>query len=401
MIIVFDTNCLDMDKIRYSLVFNRKGKLTKDNKGIISICAYQSGKRKYFSTSIKVKAEEWDKKRQRIKPNISNYVKLNNLLNEMVAKLEDYELSRLEKGKSVSLDELSEVLNPNFSKDDFLLFFDKVVSENKSITLGTKKVYHTTYKHLQGFKSSIRFSDLDYRFLIDLENYLRDKGINPNTLSKYMKVLKAVVNKAINYDFIDVNKNPFLRYTMKSAPTSRTHLEPSEIERIEKLTFSEDKKGLEKIRDMYLFAVYSGLRFSDVTRLGEHNIKDIEGKIYIVLKMEKTKEDLRLPIYMLFNGKPINLLKKHTRENRCLFFDDFTNQYVNRELKKIAVLAGIKGKNLTFHTARHTTATYLMYKGVSMAVVQKILGHTKITTTQIYAKVMDMTTEKELEKVFS
>lgn len=93
------------------------------------------------------------------------------------------------------------------------------------------------------------------------------------------------------------------------------------------------------------------------------------------------------------------MLERYTAPTRPLFFENFTNQFVNRELKEIARLAGIT-KLVTFHTARHTAATYLLYRGVSMSVVQKILGHTKISTTQVYAKVMDMTTDNELLRAF-
>jgi len=80
------------------------------------------------------------------------------------------------------------------------------------------------------------------------------------------------------------------------------------------------------------------------------------------------------------------------------FFDDFTNQYTNRALKDIAAMAGIT-KTVTFHTARHTTATFLLYKGVPITTVQKILGHKKLQTTQIYSKVMDLTLINELQKI--
>ena len=79
-------------------------------------------------------------------------------------------------------------------------------------------------------------------------------------------------------------------------------------------------------------------------------------------------------------------------------FQGLTNQYVNRSLKEIAKLAGID-KPVTFHTARHTNATYLLYQGVNVTTVQKILGHKKLQTTQIYSKVMDKTVVKELSAI--
>lgn len=390
-----------MIKISYSLVFNRKGQLTKDGKGVVSICAYQNGgKRKYFTTEIKVKPEQWDKKRQRVKPNTDNYLQKNAYLKGLISKLEKYELERLAQGETMTVERLAQCFeDTNEDKTDFLAFFKKQVEQNKTIQKNTKLTYQSTLKHLKGFRQTITFDDLTYKFIHDFENYLLANGLNTNSTGKYLKILKAVVNTAINYGYMDLNKYPFRNFKIKSQASARTFLTPEEIERIENLTFESKQANLKRVRDMYLFAVYSGLRFSDIVRLQASNIEEMEGKKYIVLSMEKTKEPLRLPIYLLFDGKPIALLEQYTDPNRRFFFDDFTNQFVNRELKEIAKMADID-KVVTFHTARHTTATYLLYKGVNMAVVQKLLGHTKISTTQIYAKVMDKTTENELKKVF-
>lgn len=387
-----------MAKIVYSLVFNRKGQLSKDGKGTISICVYRSGQRKFLTTEIRVKPEHWDKKRQQIKPSIPNYMEKNKYLKDLINKLEKIELDRIAKGEIVTLDRLAQFYEAK-EETDFVAFFRKQAETNKTITENTRRVYQSTLRHLQEFRHTIAFDDLNFKFIHDFENYLLGNGLNTNTTGKYLKILKAVVNTAINYGYMDLNKYPFRNFKIKSQASTRTFLTPEEIERIENLTFEPKQKNLQRVRDMYLFAVYSGLRFSDIIRLQPSNIEEMDGKKWIVLNMEKTKEPLRLPIYLLFDGKPISLLEKYSDPNRRFYFDDFTNQFVNRELKELAAMAKID-KLVTFHTARHTTATYLLYKGVSMAVVQKILGHTKISTTQIYAKVMDKTTENELSRVF-
>jgi len=388
-----------MTKIVYSLVFNRKGQLSKDGKGVVSVCAYQKGgKRKYFTTEIKVKPEQWDKKRQQIKPTAPNYLEKNEYLKDLISKLEKFELDRIAEGETMSLDRLAQFFETQ-EETDFLAFFRKQTETNKTITENTRRVYQSTLKHLQGFRQTIAFDDINFKFIQDFENYLLGNGLNTNSTGKYLKILKAVVNTAINYGYMDLNKYPFRNFKIKAQASARTFLTPEEIERIENLQFDPKQNNLQRVRDMYLFAVYSGLRFSDIIRLQPSNIEEMDGKKWIVLNMEKTKEPLRLPIYLLFDGKPISLLEKYTDPKRRFYFDDFTNQFVNRELKEVARMAEID-KLVTFHTARHTTATYLLYKGVSLAVVQKILGHTKISTTQIYAKVMDKTTENELLRVF-
>ena len=388
-----------MDKISYSLAYNRKGKLLQDGTGTISICASLKGKRKYFTTEIKVKPEHWDNKRQRIRPTAPNSKERNTYLSNFIERLERHELDIIKKEKSISLDCLIECITPKEEKTDFLAFFKAEATKKKAIAESTRQVYMSAYKHLSTFKKSILFDDIDYRLIHSFEGYLLEKGINVNSTGKYLKVVKAVINLAINYGLFPLNRYPFRNFKIKTQAANRAYLDPAEIEKIAALQIDPKQANLQQVRDMYLFAIYTGLRFSDIIRISPENIETVEGKKYLVLNMEKTKDYLRLPIYLLFDGKPLELLKQYADPARRFYFDQFTNQFVNRELKEIAQLAGI-AKRVTFHTARHTTATYLLYNGVPLSTIQKILGHTKIGTTQIYAKVMDMTTENDLKKVF-
>lgn len=115
--------------------------------------------------------------------------------------------------------------------------------------------------------------------------------------------------------------------------------------------------------------------------------------------MEKTNEQVRIPIHTLFNGKPYDIIKKYTTLSRSQCFQSLTNQYINRQLKKLIEKHTDINKNITFHTARHTTATFLLYKGANITTVQKVLGHKDIKTTQIYGHIMDMTLENDLKAI--
>ncbi|MDR0661362.1 MAG: site-specific integrase [Prevotellaceae bacterium] len=185
---------------------------------------------------------------------------------------------------------------------------------------------------------------------------------------------------------------------MKTETTSREFLSPEELEALELVSIPANQQHLQKVLDMFLFSCYTGLRFSDMATLNKNSIRDINGDKWIDTTMIKTNEPIRIPLYLLFEGKPIEILNRYTKADNLYFFDDLTNQYVNRCLKDIADIAKIK-KRITFHTARHTQATFLLYKGVSVTTVQKLLGHKKVQTTQIYSKVLDQTTVKELSNI--
>ena len=126
------------------------------------------------------------------------------------------------------------------------------------------------------------------------------------------------------------------------------------------------------------------------------NIVEMHEETWLIYKSIKTGTEVRLPLYLLFNGKGIQILNKY-QANLQDFFHLRDNSNVNKELIIITRLAGLS-KKVSFHTARHTNATLLIYNGVNITTVQKLLGHKSVKTTQIYTNVMDMTIISDLEK---
>ena len=386
-----------MNKVIFSTVFNRQNHLTKKGTAQVEICVYMNTKRKYFSAGMNIKPEQWDNKKKRIKQNTPNAIQLNKQINDLLQKLENYYIERQHTGKPFTLDYLTECMQGK----DFKYFTDFVkyeIENDKTAAHATTVNKRTTYNALKEFKSNILFDEVNFEFLKDFENHLIIKGLSTNTIHKYFKHIRTWQNSAINKDYFELNKYAFRKFKAPTKQTVREYLEPSEIARIENLEFTPKTEHLRKIKDMFLFACYTGLRFSDISAISKENIKQRDGGTWLEMTMQKTSEQIKLPLYLIHNGKPIQLLEKYTQPDRLYFFDDFTNQYVNRALKDIAEMAGIT-KTVTFHTARHTTATFLLYKGVPITTVQKILGHKKLQTTQIYSKVMDLTLINELQKI--
>lgn len=384
-----------MEKALYNVVYNRKKSLLSNGTALVQIEAYLRGRKKYFSTNIYITPDQWDKKHRKIR-NHPNAIRLNKEIATFGTTLESVELERRNGGKSFTLDNLTDYLNGKLT-NSFTKFMTMEV-EQSQLARATKIGLQTTLKALQEYKHDILFTELNYEFLTDFERFLYSKELSVNTVNKYFRHIRKFVNLAINKDLFDLNKYPFRKFKAKTESTKREYLTPEEVERLEDLTLPEDKKHLKKVVDMFLFSCYTGLRFSDLTALTPESIVTEDGKQWIVIKMQKTKEMVRIPLYLLFDGKGVEIVKQHTTDTRKLIFDDFTNQYVNRCLKEIAVEAKIN-KPITFHTARHTQATYLLYKGASITTVQKLLGHKKLQTTQIYSKVMDMTIVSELEGI--
>lgn len=384
-----------MNKIIYNLVYNRKKCLNKKGMALVQVEAYLGRKKKYFSTKVYLKPEQWDNKKLIVK-NHPNADALNRLIYEFVATIEKKELELWQQGKRISLELLKNALTTQENNSSFISFFRQEVM-NSSLKDSTKRNHLSTLMLLQEFKKNITFSDLTFELISSFEYFLQLKGYHTNTIAKHMKHLKLHVNIAINKEYIEIQKYAFRKYKIKTIENKHTHLVPEELERLENLILSGRYVKLQKSLDAFLFCCYAGMRYSDFINLSSENFVDINQETWLIYKSVKTGTEVRLPLYLLFSGKGIAILNKY-RDNLEDFFHLRDNSNVNKDLIIITRLAGLS-KRISFHTARHTNATLLIYNGINITTVQKLLGHKSVKTTQVYTNVMDMTIIHDLEKM--
>ena len=384
-----------MNKIIYNLVYNSKKCLNKKGMALVQVEAYLGRKKKYFSTKVYLKPEQWDNKKLIVK-NHPNADALNRLIYEFVATIEKKELELWQQGKRISLELLKNALTTQENNSSFISFFRQEVM-NSSLKDSTKRNHLSTLMLLQEFKKNITFSDLTFELISSFEYFLQLKGYHTNTIAKHMKHLKRHVNIAINKEYIEIQKYAFRKYKIKTIENKHTHLVPEELERLENLILSGRYVKLQKSLDAFLFCCYAGMRYSDFINLSSENFVDINQETWLIYKSVKTGTEVRLPLYLLFSGKGIAILNKY-RDNLEDFFHLRDNSNVNKDLIIITRLAGLS-KRISFHTARHTNATLLIYNGINITTVQKLLGHKSVKTTQVYTNVMDMTIIHDLEKM--
>lgn len=387
-----------MEKISYNLVFNRKKRLNKRGMALVQVEAYLNRKKMYISTKIYLKPEQWDAKRKMVK-NHPNANVLNRMLYENIAAIEQTELGLWQQGKTISLDLLKNSIDKPLSNErSFLIFFKDEIA-NSSLKESTRQNHLSTLELLQEFKKEVLFTDLTFEFVSSFDNYLQSKGYHLNTIAKHMKHLKRYVNVAINKEYMDIQKYAFRKYKIKSIEGSHTHLAPEELYRFENLQLTGRYTRLQKTKDAFLFCCYAGLRYSDFTSLISANIIEFHQETWIIYKSVKTGIEVRLPLYLLFEGKGIEILQRY-KDDLDSFFKLKDNSNINKELNQLAGLAKID-KRVSFHTARHTNATLLLYSGANITTVQKLLGHKSVKTTQVYANIMDITVVRDLEKTAS
>ena len=273
---------------------------------------------------------------------------------------------------------------------------------------GTMKNYYTTERYLQKFLRRKRLKDiylkqLNFRFITDFEHYLRTYKnkkkqlmLSNNGVMKHLERFKKMINLAIKLEWM--HKNPFSQFQLKYDKYDRAYLNERELELLEDTEFTTER--LQKIKDCFVFSCYTGLSYIDVKELTESNIvKGIDNNDWIYTRREKTDEQVKVPIL----PKAWAILEKYRATQEANFTTNVlpisSNQKTNAYLKEIIKACGIH-KNISFHVARHTFATTVMLSnGVPIETVSKLLGHAKLSTTQIYARVVETKISEDISNL--
>lgn len=245
-------------------------------------------------------------------------------------------------------------------------------------------------KYVEAYKGGVMLSDVDKEYCKGFIKYLstaqslrstkNPKTISKQTASVYYAVLVAVLNQAVREDIIEINPtskvNAEERKAIAPTGSTRTYLSLEELQKL-----IDTKCGNDELKNAFLFACFTGLRYSDIVTLQWDDIKTENDQTFIRKQMIKTKQNIIVPI-----GKSA---KQYLPQKKGKYiFDLPTTQTINIELKRWAKRAEVE-KNLHFHVSRHTFATSLLTKGADLYSVSKLLGHTNINTTQVYAEIVN------------
>ena len=180
---------------------------------------------------------------------------------------------------------------------------------------------------------------------------------------------------------------PYSNFKVATEKTRREVLTISEIELLEKLDLGDDQQSYRDVRNMFLFAFYTGLRISDVIRLDRSYVRTVDQGYMLDFNTFKAKKRAQLPLYNLFPvqdqpSKPEQLLDHYLDQGFEKVFPSYSEPFINRHLKGLASLAGIR-KKLTFHLARHSFGTYMASR-IPLPTLQKLMQHSDIKTTMVY-----------------
>jgi site-specific recombinase XerD len=213
---------------------------------------------------------------------------------------------------------------------------------------------------------------------------------------KHIQRLRRMVTLAYHMEWID--RDPFVKFKPKLEKKEREFLTEKELERIEQ--FSTSIERLAVVKDLFVFGCYTGICYGDIMDLNKSNVvRGIDGNLWLMANRNKTGTPFKIPILPVAE-KLINKYQNHHRTHfNGKLLPSISNQKLNSYLKEVADLCDIE-KNLTFHMARHTFATTVtLTNGVPIETVSKLLGHTKLATTQIYARVVEKKISEDMNNL--
>lgn len=386
--------------IKYRLHHNRKNKLREDGTALIHIEIFKGNYRKYLSTGIYIEPHYWNEKSLRVYNSHSRADEYNVIIDDTIQKI----VSVLRKAKLMekeySVDEVIELISHNDS-NSLSDFITKEVEKDLRIKEKTKKDLLNTRNRLNEFNSEAQIQDVDYRFIVDLDNYLRIQGYSINTIGKLHKNLKRFLNLAIKYKLLTQDDYPYRNFKVERQSTTREALSFKEVEALEKITY-DTKTTNDIVKDLFLFACYTGLRISDIIRLKTTYCMPSDIGWKLEFATFKSQKMAYLPLRSLFKddellSKPERILEKYFNENRELVFPKLSESKINRHLKEIALEAKIS-KKVTFHMGRHTFGT-LMATKIPLPTLQNLLQHSDIKTTMIYINMNNDMIDDSLGKV--
>ncbi|MEO1418484.1 MAG: site-specific integrase [Bacteroidota bacterium] len=377
----------------------KKEKIRKD--GTCPIYARITVNRKRAEIAIKrfIFPTEWDSRRGEAKGKKSFYRELNAYLDAVRTKLYRHHRDLMDRKEEITAQTLKEAFtgkakNKGKTLLEVFQFHNQRMEElvGQEYALGTLQRFQTVYKHLTEFieyayqRKDMYLVDLRFRFITDFDHYLRTiRKIGNNTTVKYIALFRKIIFLSVENDWLV--KDPFAQYKGRVRAIDRDFLTQEELNQLKNKSFPTAR--LEQVRDIFVFACYTGLAYADVAKLTPDNLqRHVDGSFWINVNRTKTDTKSLIPVLtpaMTIIERYADSPERHIK-NQLLPIR--SNQKMNAYLKEIADVCGIE-KKLTFHMARHTFATTItLSNGVPIESVSAMLGHRNIKTTQHYAKIV-------------
>jgi site-specific recombinase XerD len=367
-------------------VFDRKHTASKTTKGTVQIEILFERKRKWISTGVRLYSDQWNDK-TKVKNTVQS-VDLNERLDAQMQNINEFINNLIKNKEAFSFDKLEHFLKYSQQKESFINFIKRRVSERTDLRKGTLNTHASLINSLEEFGRIVYFSDITTANIMYYDHFLHKKYTKQTTVHGYHKRLKRYINESIKYELIKENPYNKLKFDRGKSEGIK-YLTIEQINQIRSLEIASE--SIDKVRDLFIFQCFTGLSYADLFKFDFSTVIERKNKFFIRDVRVKTQEE-----YFLMLLKPaMEILRKYDFKLPAI-----SNYQYNLRLKIVQELAKIK-LSLHSHMARHSFAVMALNMGVSIENLAKMMGHTDIKTTQIYAKVLNKSVQEEFEKMDS
>lgn len=393
----------------HTLFYLNKQRLN-EGKAPLYMRIYVNGSRSVIPSPFKIDEKSWDNKNQKMKTGKPDAILINAYLDETKSKLQRLFVLSVASGELINARELKNRFqgkkeeNPEYkSICDAFDYHNRKMDEKVQIGKITRKTllrYKSTKEKVKKFmKRQYRVEDMPLKdirlsFITEFDHYLATvEKLQSNTAHKIIKIVKKIMNQAVALDWIP--SNPLNQFKCTYKNPERIVLTQAELDTLMKKKLST--KRLDEVRDMFIFQCYTGFAYTDLYNFTRNDISiGIDGEYWLTAYRQKTGTKENVPLLPV----AMEIIEKYKDHPYCLENDKLlpvnSNQRYNAYLAELADLCGIK-KKITTHIARHTFATTVtLSNGVPIETVSRMLGHTRLATTQIYAKVLEKKVSEDM-----
>ena len=378
-----------------------KSKPLKDGTFPLMLRVTKDRKRKYVSLGLSLHEKFWDFEKGKPKRNCPNKEQIERLIAAKTAEYNDLIVEMTTQQREYTVETLVSHFHNQVRCATVVELYDKLIDDMKrGGKLGNAGVYkysRTSLLKFTGQRLQILFSDIDAVWLRRYENWLRTSGCGDTTISQLFRTLRSVFNKAVELQLVKRDYYPFDAYKVSKfdTRTKKRAITKEDVRKVIALDLSQGYPSERLARDIFVFSYFgAGINFADIALLKYGNVRDGRGQ-YVRKKTGK-------PINFLLTEEMRNIIVKYQQQGQTdedYIFPildrrvhrteqqryDRTHKVLtntNRWLRKIGQRVGIE--HLTTYVARHTFATVLKRSGVNIAIISESLGHSDLSTTQIY-----------------
>ncbi|RNC65683.1 site-specific integrase [Proteiniphilum sp. X52] len=357
------------------------------NEGVVWFDFYVNRGRVHFSAKVRCAKKNWDPKKMRIKSSDPDHEDKNQLIENIRARINNVFVTYRLKNKKLTRDAFLRAYN---RPSDYATFFDFIKANKRNLNFGnelsTINTHNVVIKKVQEWQPNLHFDDITEDWLHRYYIHLRKNcGNNDNTTGKNMAIFKKYILAAWKMGYMD--ENPFVNFKIKRGKASYTYLREDEL----KILMDAYKTGVfeskyHRTLEFFLFMCFSSLHVTDARNLSLEQFTE-ESFVYYRVKNRNSKpEPILVPV-----SETLKMIIRNVvglRKKGKIFQDLPADQTMNRYLKDIAAELEIR-KPITHKAGRHTFATYFLAKTKDITALQKILGHSSLSETMIYAHVLD------------